>query len=47
MKTIVETLNSIIWSVYVLVPLLVIAAIYFSYKTRLVQLTFLPHTVKY
>ncbi len=46
MKTIVETLNSIIWSVYVLVPLLVIAAIYFSYKTRLVQLTFLPHTVK-
>ncbi len=46
MKTIVESLNAIIWSVYVLVPLLVIAAIYFSYKTRLVQLTFLPHTLK-
>ncbi len=46
MKTVVENLNAIIWSVYVLVPLLVIAAIYFSYKTRLVQLTFLPHTLK-
>ncbi len=46
MKTIVQNLNAIIWSVYVLVPLLVLAAAYFSYKTRFVQLRFLPHTFK-
>lgn len=46
MTTFVENLTAIIWSVYVLVPILLLASTYFTYKTGFVQLRFLPHTIK-
>ncbi len=46
MSTIIENINNVIWSVYVLVPLLLIAATYFAIRTQVVHIRMIPHTVK-
>lgn len=43
---IITRLNDLIWSMYVLVPFLVVVSLYFTFKTRGVQFTLLPHTIK-
>ncbi len=44
MLEIVNFINGIIWSVYVLIPILAIVAMYFGYKTKFVQFRLLKHT---
>ncbi len=46
MSEIINSINNVIWSVYVLVPLLLIAATYFAIRTRVVHIRMIPHTVK-
>lgn len=41
----VNYINGIIWGVYVLVPILIIVALYFGFKTRFVQFRLLKHTL--
>lgn len=43
---IITRLNDLIWSMYVLVPFLVVVSLYFTFKTKGVQFRLLPHTVK-
>lgn len=45
MINLVNNLDRIIWSVYVLVPILIICALYFGIKTRFVQFRLLKHTI--
>lgn len=42
----VTSVTNIIWSIYVLVPILVIVSLYFSFKTNFVQFRLLGHTIK-
>ncbi len=42
----INTLNSILWSQYVLIPLLLISGIYFTVKTRFLQVRMLPTMIK-
>ncbi len=46
MIDLINNLDKIIWSVYVLVPLLIICALYFGVKTRFVQFRLLKHTIQ-
>lgn len=43
---IVQFINNILWSQYVLVPLLIITGLYFTIKTKFVQVRLLPTMVK-
>lgn len=46
MQTLISNINAIIWSIYVLVPLLLIASTYFTIKTKAIQIRSIPHTLK-
>ncbi len=46
MINLVNSLNSIIWSVYVLVPILICCALYFGISTKFVQFRLLKHTIQ-
>lgn len=46
MKEIITNINSVIWSVYVLVPILLITATYFAMRTKVVHIRMIPHTIK-
>lgn len=46
LTNLVETLNSILWSQYVLVPLLLVTGIYFTIRTRFLQVRMLPTMIK-
>ncbi len=46
MEMIINNINKVIWSVYVLVPLLLGAATYFALRTKAVHIRLIPHTIK-
>ncbi len=45
-KEVIYTLNDIIWSHYVLIPLLLFTGLYFTIRTRFLQVRMLPEMVK-
>lgn len=46
LTNLVDQINNILWSEYVLVPLLVFSAIYFTIRTRFVQIRLFPVMIK-
>lgn len=46
LTTLVNAINSIIWSQYVLIPLLLLTGLYFTIKSRFLQVRMLPEMIK-
>ncbi len=46
LTSLVDTLNNIIWSQYILIPLLTLSGLYFTVRTRFLQIRLLPAMVK-
>lgn len=46
LTTLVNGLNNIIWSQYVLIPLLLITGLYFTVKSRFIQIRFIPEMIR-